>query len=57
MYEYKPQKWGTQYKKLDGKWVVWPVDPAITDEQRDAWNVPPLAEAQAQAARLNAPKP
>jgi ketosteroid isomerase-like protein len=57
MYEYKPQKWGTQYKKIDGKWVVWPVDPAITDEQRDAWNVPPLAEAQAQAARLNAPKP
>jgi hypothetical protein len=56
MYEDKPQKWGTQYKKINGTWVVWPVDPAITDEQRDAWNVPPLAEAQAQAARLNAPR-
>lgn len=54
MYEHKPQKWGTQYKKVDGKWIVWPVDPTITDAQRDAWNVPPLAEAQAEADRLNA---
>jgi hypothetical protein len=54
MYEHKPQKWGTQYKKVDGKWILWPVDPATTDAQRDAWNVPPLAEAEAQAARLNA---
>jgi hypothetical protein len=56
MYENKPQKWGTQYKKIDGKWVLWQVDPAITDDQRDEWSVPPLAEAQAQAERLNAPK-
>jgi hypothetical protein len=56
MYENKPQKWGTQFKKIDGKWVLWQVDPTITDEQRDAWNVPSLAEAQAQAERLNAPK-
>jgi hypothetical protein len=54
MYEGKPQRWGTQYKKVDGKWVLWQVDPATTDEQRDEWNVPPLAEAQAQADRLNA---
>ena len=54
MYEGKPQKWGTQYKKIDGKWVVWQVDPAITDDQRDAWNVPPLAEAEATVARMNA---
>lgn len=54
MYERKPQKWGTQYKKVDGKWILWPVDPAITDAQRDAWNVPPLAEAEAEADRLNA---
>jgi len=54
MYEGKPQKWGTQYKKIDGKWVVWQVDPAITDDQRDAWSVPPLADAQAQVARMNA---
>jgi len=56
MYEHKPQKWGTQYKKIDGTWIVWPVDPAITDAQRDEWNVPPLAEAQARAAQMNAAK-
>ncbi len=54
MYEHKPQKWGTQYKKIDGAWIVWPVDPAITDAQRDEWNVQPLAEAQAHAAQMNA---
>ncbi len=56
MYEKKPQKWGTQYQKVDGKWVLWQVDPGTTDEQRDEWNVPPLAEAKAQADRMNAPK-
>jgi len=56
MYENKPQKWGTQFKKINGTWVVWPVDPAITDDQRDEWNVPPLAEAQANAERMNARK-
>jgi hypothetical protein len=56
MYEHKPQKWGTQYKKIDGVWVLWEVDPTITDAQRAEWNVPPLAEAQAEAARLNAQK-
>jgi hypothetical protein len=57
MYDHKPQKWGTQYKKVDGKWIVWPVDPAITDEQREAWNVPPLAEAEARVKQLNAQLP
>jgi len=56
MYEHKAQKWGTQYKKVDGAWIVWPVDPAITDAQRDEWNVPPLADALAHAARMNAAK-
>jgi tetratricopeptide (TPR) repeat protein len=54
MYEGKPQKWGTQFKKLNGTWVLWQVDPAITDEQREAWNVPPLAESQAHAVQMNA---
>ena len=61
MYEHKPQKWGTQYKKLNGTWVVWEVDPAITDAQRAEWNVQPLAAAQAfvdkMNAKLKAPKP
>jgi len=54
MYEHKPQKWGTQYKKLDGTWVVWEVDPAITDAARAEWNVQPLAAAQAFVDRMNA---
>lgn len=45
---------GTQYKKVDGAWIVWSVDPAITDAQRAAWEVPPLAEAEARAAQMNA---
>jgi len=53
-YAYKAQKWGTQFKKVDGKWIVWPVDPAITDDERDAWNVPSLAEAEARVAGMNA---
>ena len=57
MYEKKPQKWGTQFKKIDGVWVLWTVDPAITDAQRDEWNVPSLAESQARAAQLNAAIP
>lgn len=56
MYEKKPQNRGTQYQKVDGKWVLWQVDQATTDEQRDEWNVPPLAEAKAQAERMNAQK-
>lgn len=54
MYQQKPQKYGTQFQKQQGTWVVWQVDPTITDEQRAAWNVPPLAEAHARAAQMNA---
>lgn len=54
MWEGKPQKWGTQFKKLNGTWVVWQVDPTITDAQRAAWNVPPLAEAEARVKQMNA---
>jgi hypothetical protein len=56
MYEGKPQKWGTQYRKINGTWVVWQVDPTITDAQREQWNVQPLADAEAHAAHMNAPK-
>jgi hypothetical protein len=56
MYDHKAQKWGTQYKKVDGVWILWPVDPRITDAQRAEWNVPPLSEAEAHAAEMNASK-
>lgn len=56
MFEQKPQKWGTQYTKRDGVWILWDVDPAITDAQRAEWDVPPLAAAKARAAQMNAPR-
>jgi hypothetical protein len=57
MYEKKPQKYGTQYQKQNGTWVLWEVDPATTDEERARWNVPPLAAAKARAVQMNARKP
>jgi hypothetical protein len=46
----KPQKYGTQYtSRNDGPYRLWDVDPTTTDEERAAWNVPPLAEALRQA--------
>jgi tetratricopeptide (TPR) repeat protein len=57
MYEKKPQKWGTQYQSRDGTWVLYEVDPSITDEQRAEWNVPSLDEARARAERMTATNP
>lgn len=38
-----PQKFGTQFRILDdGSREVWPIDPATTDDERRAWDVPPL---------------
>jgi tetratricopeptide (TPR) repeat protein len=49
----KPQLYGTQFKKADGKWILWEVDPSVTDEERARWDVPPLAEAQARVKQMN----
>jgi hypothetical protein len=42
----KPQKYGTQsfQNKETGKYELYPVDPATTDEERAKWHVPSLAE-------------
>jgi hypothetical protein len=56
MYEKKPQRYGTQYTRKDGVWVLWDVEPSVTDEERARWNVPPLAEAMERAKRMNAPR-
>jgi len=40
----KPQRYGTQTVKVDGKWKLAELDPATTDADRAAWDVPPLAE-------------
>jgi tetratricopeptide (TPR) repeat protein len=54
MWRNKPQLYGTQFKLVDGKWVLWEVDPTITDEERAKWDVPPLAVAKRRAEKLNA---
>jgi hypothetical protein len=51
----RPQKFGTQLVEVDGKWRVYEVDPAVTDDERAEWGLPPLAEALARAAELNRP--
>lgn len=53
----KKQKWGTQYSKQAGTWVLDEVDSTVTDAQRAEWNVPPLEEARRRLADLNAPPP
>lgn len=50
----KPQLYGTQFKKVNGKWILWEVDPAVTDEEREKWNVPALAESRKRAETMNA---
>jgi hypothetical protein len=48
-----PQKFGTQYLDRGGGWVLYDVDATTSDEERAAWNVPPLAEAYRHADELN----
>jgi len=51
----KPQIYGTQYKKVDGKWTLEPFDRnAVTDEERLKHRVPPLAERLRFIEKLNA---
>lgn len=50
MYQHKPQKYGTQFRgePVDGgtpKWVLYEVDPTVTDAQRAKLCVGPLSEA------------
>jgi len=47
------QKWGTQYTKRDGTWVLEPYDRTTTDAERAEAGVPPLAEALARADAMN----
>lgn len=44
MYQGKPQKYGTNYFYDGRRDQLWEVDPETTDEERAAWDVPPLAE-------------
>jgi tetratricopeptide (TPR) repeat protein len=53
----KPQHYGTQYKKVNGRWILWDVDPSVTDEERIRWEVPTLAEARKRVEEMNAGTP
>lgn len=47
-----PQKYGTQYRSANGRWVLHEVDPTTSDEERARWDVPPLAEALRRADEM-----
>lgn len=44
MSQSKPQKYGTQFTWVDGVYQLYTVDPATTDEERAAYDVPPISE-------------
>jgi hypothetical protein len=50
----RPQLYGTQFRKVEGRWELYQVDPSISDEERRRWNVPPIAQAKRRVAMLNA---
>ncbi|QBD79316.1 hypothetical protein EPA93_26340 [Ktedonosporobacter rubrisoli] len=57
MYQGKPQKYGTQFVP-DGKgYRLWELDPATSDAERAAWNVPSLNEQQRRAEQLSRDEP
>jgi hypothetical protein len=45
----RPQKFGTQSVRRDGRVELWPLDPGTTDSERAKWDVEPLAELQRRA--------
>ena len=57
MYADRPQKFGTNIVPDGVGWRLWDVDPATTDAERVANDVPPLAEMQARAAAITTPQP
>lgn len=41
----KLQKFGTQFKKINGEWSLLPVDDSVSDKERAKYGVPPLDKA------------
>jgi TPR repeat protein len=52
-----PQKYGTQYRSANGRWVLYEVDRSTSDEERARWDVPPLAEALRRADQMSCDDP
>jgi hypothetical protein len=57
MYQSRPQKYGTQIVPDGRRHRVWDVEPETTDEERAAWDVPPLAEQHRRAEELTRTEP
>jgi hypothetical protein len=57
MYEGRPQRFGTQFVPDGVRYRLWDVDPATTDAERAAWDVPPLAAQHARAEALTRSEP
>jgi hypothetical protein len=57
VHEGQRQKYGTQYRTWGDEQMLVEVDPSTTDEERAAWDVPPLAAAQARAVGTLPPDP
>lgn len=53
MYRKERQWYGTQFVRRDGQWVLYEVDPSISDHERARWNVRPIAAARDKARQLN----
>ena len=53
MYQGKSQKYGTNYVYDGIRDRLWDVDPQTTNEERAAWDVPPLAEQLRKAEEAN----
>jgi hypothetical protein len=54
MAEGKPQRYGTQYRRVNGRWELYQVESGVSDEERARWNVPPLDCSRRQVDRMNA---
>ena len=52
----RPQRFGTQFRRdpPSGPWYLYEVDPNVSDAQRAAMDVPPLAEARKRVETMNA---
>lgn len=57
LYEERPQRYGTQFVPDGVRYRLWDVEPATTDAERAAWDVPPLAEQVRRAEELTRTEP
>jgi len=48
----KPQRYGTQFIRENGRWSLGKVDPTVTDSQRAIYGVPPLWVQEQAVQRL-----